>query len=157
MAQTNDSLFRQSINQSHPQSYISALGGFGNIEPLIFEAAIIPYYMLRLNQSKWGIELSPKVVLRMYQADSYPVRTPSYMPGATFYYNISNLQASRKASPLFVFLTWQHHSNGQDGNFYNNDSISINTHSGNFSTNMIELGGFASMNDKSKSLQLCFS
>lgn len=112
--------------------------------------------MLRLNKSKWGIELSPKVVLRMYQAESYPVRTPSYMPGATFYYNISNLRSSRKASPLFVFLTWQHHSNGQDGTFYNADSISINTLSGNFSTNTIEMGGFASASDKSKAFNSIF-
>lgn len=145
--QFNDSLFRQAINLSHDQSYISAFGGLGNIDPLYFEAAITPYYMLRLNKSKWGIELSPKVVLRMYQAESCPVRTPSYMPAATFYYNTSTFG---KKSPLFVFLTWRHHSNGQNGYFYNDDSISINTISGNFSTNMMEFGVFATKPDKSK-------
>jgi len=146
-SQNADSSFRESISMSHAQSYITVLGGVGNIEPLYFEGAIIPYYMLRLNKSKWGIELSPKVVLRMYQAESCPVRTPSYMPAATFYYNTSTLG---KKSPLFIFFTWRHHSNGQNGYFYNEDSITVNTISGSFSTNMIEIGGFATRPDKSK-------
>lgn len=128
-------------------SYISALGGVGNIEPLMFEADIVPYYMLSLNKNnRWGIELSPRITLRMYNEKSYPVRTPSFIPRATFFYRIS--PNGDEGQDVFTYFSWCHHSNGQDGNFYNPDSITINTKSGNFSTNLIEGGVFLSHPDR---------
>lgn len=63
------------------------------------------------------------------------------MPKVTFYYNTSNLGKASAPAPLFAFLTWQHHSNGQSDSFYMPDSTAVNTKSGDFSTNMIEIGG----------------
>jgi len=133
--------FMKSILVSREQSYITAMGGLGNIAPLLFEGAIIPYYMIHLNQTRWGIDLSPKIVIRMNQERSSPIRTPSYMPKVTFYYNTSNLHKGTVTAPLFAFISWGHHSNGQSDSFYMPDSTSINTKSGDFSTNMIEIGG----------------
>lgn len=124
-------------------SYITALGGVGNIEPLVFEADIVSYYMLNLNRnSRWGIELSPRIMLRMNNEDSYPIRTPSYIPKATFFYKI--LKGNGQRQDFYVYLSWCHHSNGQNGSFYNTDSITINTKTGNFSTNLMEGGIFLS-------------
>ena len=136
-----ESSFMKSIKVNREQSYITALGGLGNIEPLVFEGAIIPYYMIHLNRTRWGIDLSPKIVIRMYNERSSPIRTPSYMPKVTFYYNTSNLGRASAPAPLFAFLSWQHHSNGQSDSFYMPDSTAINSNSGDFSTNMIEIGG----------------
>ena len=139
------------INMFREQSYITMLGGIGNIERLIFEADIIPYFMLSLNpKAKWGIELSPRIVLRMYNKESYPVRTPSYMPRATFYYQIIDNSGNRK--DWFAFISWCHHSNGQDGSFYSDDNKTINTTTGNFATNMMEVGAFVSRHYKKKAL-----
>jgi hypothetical protein len=149
-AQRVDSLKLSAVstfNLFREPSYISGLGGFGNIEPLIFEADIIPYYMLSLNRNtRWGIELSPRIILRMYNKDSYPVRTPSFMPRITVFYQIIDNNSNKR--DWFSYFSWYHHSNGQDGSFYNPDSITINTLSGNFSTNFIEAGAFLSRPDK---------
>lgn len=148
--------FMKSILISREQSYITALGGLGNIEPLIFEGAIIPYYMIHLDQTKWGIELSPKIVIRMYNERSAPIRTPSYMPKVTLYYNTSNLGKPNSPSPLFAFFSWEHHSNGQSDSFYVPDSTSINSKSGDFSTNSIEFGGLVTRPYNAKKYGLSF-
>ncbi len=133
---TTFSLFRE-------PSYISMAGGVGNIDNLVFEADIIPYYQVSLNSShKWGLELSPQVILRMFNQKSFPVRTPSFMPRVTFYYHIQ--ESKNKPVDLFGYLSWCHHSNGQENSFYLEDSISTNRISGNFATNMVEAGLFLS-------------
>ncbi|MCK9618715.1 MAG: hypothetical protein M0R21_12875 [Lentimicrobiaceae bacterium] len=138
------------FNMFREPSYISALGGIGNIEPLIFEGDIAPYYILSLNpENRWGIELSPRIIIRMYNKHSYPVRTPSYMPRATFFYQIIDNTGQKK--DWFTYFSWCHHSNGQDGSFYYEaDSTKINTYSGNFSTNLFEGGIFMSRPEKKK-------
>jgi hypothetical protein len=61
------------------------------------------------------------------------------MPRITYYHNLEqNIPGSKKVVP---FLSLVHHSNGQNGDFYNEDG-SINTTSGNFSTNYLEMGAF---------------
>ncbi len=143
----DSALFESAFSVFREPSYISVLGGVGNIEPLLFEADIVPYFMLSLNENnKWGIELSPRFVLRMYNQESFPVRTPSFMPRATFFYKISKKNIHGKTA--FTYFSWCHHSNGQDGSFLNSDSTAINTLSGNFSTNMIEGGVFISHPDR---------
>lgn len=133
----------------HDPSYVSVLGGVGNIEQLIFEADIVPYFMLSVNKkSRWAIEISPRIIIRMYNNESYPVRTPSYLPRVTFFHNIVDNTDNKR--DLFAYISWYHHSNGQDGPFYNADESSINTFSGNFSTNFIEGGAFISKPDKKK-------
>ncbi len=134
-----ESSFFQTIRANQRDSYITLGGGLGNIDPLIFEARIAPYFLLRTSDnSRWGATLSPDIILRMYAEESYPVRTPSYMPNLTFYHHLNNSEG-RKLQ--YIFLTVAHHSNGQDDNFFLEDG-SLNTHSGDFSTNYFEFGAF---------------
>ena len=142
-------------------SYISALGGAGNIEPLIFEADIIPYYSLSMgNNHRWALGISPRIILRMYNEYSYPILTPSYLPRILFVYQIVDNPAK---SDLFTYFSWFHHSNGQDGSFYNADSVTVNTRSGSFSTNWIDGGVFFSRSGPSRTdflklnAQYCYS
>lgn len=136
-----------SFSMFREPSYITLTGGAGNIEKLIFEADIIPYFLLKLsNSDRWGIELSPEVIMRMYNEESLPVRTPSFMPRITGFYQF---RESNNGKPdLFGYLSIWHHSNGQENNFYKEDSITINTRNGNFSTNAVEAGLFMSKPDK---------
>lgn len=128
-------------------SYVSATGGFGNIDKLIFEADIIPYFLVKLSGSdRWGIELSPEIILRMYNEKSVPVRSPSFMPRITGFYQIRQPEVYK--SDLFGYLSVWHHSNGQENDFYNDDKVTINTRTGNFSTNAAEVGLFMSEPDK---------
>lgn len=137
--------FLEAINASHETSYITILGGAGNIEPLMFEASIVPYYMLRLNQNtRWALEISTKIIIRMYNERSLPIRTPSYMPRATLYMNVGRLDSKMKKQ--FFFVSWCHHSNGQSGSFADSITHAINTYDGDFTTNFLEAGPFFSRN-----------
>ena len=141
----NPKLDTQTFSMFRESSYITFAGGVGNIENLVFEANIVPYYLLSLNQSdRWGIELSPQVILRMYNTYSFPVRTPSFMPRATIFYQFRKTNINSRYNDLFGYFSWSHHSNGQENSFYSDDSTTINTISGNFATNMVEAGLFLS-------------
>lgn len=123
------------INQT--DSYITFPLDMGNIEPLMFEANVNPSFIIRERKdSKLMAVLTPQIIIRMYNEESYPVRTPSYIPQISFYYlakqhNVNNT--------LSIFGKIAHHSNGQDGSFYNEDGT-INLLTGNFATNYFELG-----------------
>jgi len=124
------------------QGYISPTSGIGNIEPLMFEADIIPYYVIGFNGSRrWAVGLSPRVLLRMFDDESYPVRTPSFIPRVMFIHQVLN---KKKRRDWFYYLSWYHHSNGQEGNFYNPDSVTVNTRTGDFYTNWVDAGFFFS-------------
>lgn len=143
LAQPTDSIaiesdFFQSIKTNQIDSYITFGQGFGNLEPLIFEGLIAPYFLLRTSRdARWGATISPAILIRMEAERSFPVRAPSYMPNVTFYHQISRTSEQVK----YVFLTLWHHSNGQDDDFTNEDGT-FNTQTGDFSTNMIEIGAF---------------
>lgn len=123
------------INQG--ESYVTFPFDFGNIEPLMFEANVSPSFKIRERKDSrlMGV-LTGQIIIRMYDETSYPVRTPSYIPQITFYFLTGNKQASKK---LTLFGRFAHHSNGQDGTFYNEDG-NINLMTGNFATNFVELG-----------------
>lgn len=134
-----ESSFFRTIRANQHDSYITLGGGLGNMEPLIFEAFIAPYFLLRASENScWGATLSPTIILRMYAEESFPVRTPSYMPQVTFYRQLDDEPAR---ALQYVFLSVVHHSNGQDDSFFMEDG-SMNTLSGDFSTNYLELGVF---------------
>ena len=127
------------INQT--DSYITFPTDVGNLEPLMFEANINPSFIIRKRQdSKLMAVLTPQIIIRMYNEDSYPVRTPSYIPQISFYY-LAHQEALNTTFSIFGKLA--HHSNGQDGTFFNEDGT-INTMSGNFATNYFELGALKS-------------
>lgn len=105
------------------------------------------------------------VRLRMFDEDSNPVRTPSYMPKATVqiaaFRNISRATDSdhpdrRVSMWLLDFIPFGHHSNGQNGCLFSeatrvdgacvgDEAIppserTINTRDGSFSTNYFRMG-----------------
>lgn len=134
----------ESINMFYEPGYITFLGGFGNIEPLLFEGNIVPYYQIGLDAiKKWAILLSPQIILRMYNEYSYPVRSPSYMPRMVLVHQSSHNK--RAYRDWFQYVSVYHHSNGQSGDFYTDSTqTTINTQDGSFSTNWIEVGSFLS-------------
>ena len=123
------------VNQGN--SYITFPTDIGNIEPLWFEGNVIPNFYLRQSKNSrlMGV-LTPQIIIRMYQEESFPVRTPSYIPQITVYYQLNN---ERSAKTSTVFGRIAHHSNGQEDPFYLEDG-SVNTESGDFSTNFLEPG-----------------
>lgn len=127
--------FISQVNQGN--SYITFPTDIGNIEPLWFEGNVIPNFYLRKSKNArlMGV-LTPQIIIRMYQEESYPVRTPSYMPQITVYYKLNDKNQFKSSS---VFLRAAHHSNGQDGDFILEDG-SFNHNSGDFSTNFLEAG-----------------
>ncbi len=123
------------INQT--DSYVTFPTDIGNIAPLMFEANISPSFIIRQRKdSRLMATLTAQVIIRMYNEESFPVRTPSYIPQVSFYYLMGNKQ-SKTHNTLFGRVA--HHSNGQDGNFYDENGL-INLQSGNFATNFFEIG-----------------
>lgn len=123
------------VNQR--DSYITFPTDFGNLEPLMFEANVNPSFIIReRKESNLMAVLTSQITIRMYNEDSYPVKTPSYIPQVTFYYLTGD---KNSANNYTLFGKFAHHSNGQDGQFYVADG-SINLQNGNFATNFIELG-----------------
>lgn len=130
----------ETMNMFYDPGYITAAGGIGNLEHLIFEANIIPYFTISTNSiSRWALILSPQVILRMYDQESWPIRTPSYKPRVILVHHTPKKQYH----DWFQYISWYHHSNGQEGSFYESDSTTINWQNGSFSTNWIEAGVFA--------------
>ena len=123
------------VNQGN--SYVTFPTDIGNIEPLMFEANLIPNFLIKTSKDArlMGV-LTGQIIIRMYNEFSYPVRTPSYMPQITAYYRLSDYTQIKQLS---TFARFVHHSNGQDENFFLDDG-SINVESGDFSTNYIEAG-----------------
>ena len=118
-------------------SYVTFPTDIGNIEPLWFEGNIIPNFNVRVSKDSrlMGV-ITPQIIIRMYQYESFPVQTPSYIPQLTVYYS---LNSEINAKSFSVFGKIAHHSNGQDGPFYL-DNGEINTKNGSFATNYYELG-----------------
>ncbi len=118
-------------------SYVTFPTDIGNIAPLMFEGNISPNFIIRERKdSRLMAMLTSQIIIRMYNKESYPVRTPSYIPQISFYYVMGNKQ-SKTHNTLFGRIA--HHSNGQDGDFYDKNGL-INLQSGNFATNFFEIG-----------------
>ena len=140
-AQAVDTLSNLDLDQialvNQGDSYVTFPVDIGNIEPLIFEANVSPGFKIRERKdSRLMAVLTPQIIVRMYDEFSNPVRTPSYMPNITFYLLTGS---ERSINKLSLFGKIAHHSNGQDGNFYDENGT-VNLKSGNFATNFIELG-----------------
>jgi len=145
----------EAILSNSDRSYVSFGQGFGNyktpygrkaLNPLVFEGQLSPSFFLRLSKKRTvGLAFFPKIILRMFDESSFPVKTPSYMPSLLFYHQL-NLHFTKKILGLFTsaeqlaFMTYRivHHSNGQDGSYFINGTDSVNYINGNFSTNAVE-------------------
>lgn len=122
-----------------PASYILLGEGYGNIEPLVYEVGFAPQFRIAANRfPNFGFIFTPNFVLRMRDQFSHPIRTPSYMPKGTLFYHVGNDDVT--GVDRFAFLTIGHHSNGQEGSFFEADSLTINTFNGSFSSNYASLG-----------------
>lgn len=138
------------------RTYVSFGQGFGNygtaygvkrLTPILFEGQISPDFLLTVSKKKtMGLAFFPKIVVRMFNEPSVPIKTPSYMPSMMFYHRIKSPFTKKifnffKSEDQLVFMTYRisHHSNGQNGNYYLHNSDSINYETGNFSTNAVEV------------------
>lgn len=133
------SLNLSQINEAiQENSYITFPTDIGNIDKLWFEANIVPdFYIRRSRNARLMAVLTPQIIIRMYQEESFPVRTPSYLPQITFYYLLANNGHSKFQKT--ISLKFVHHSNGQFGSFFLPDG-NINVLSGNFATNYLIAG-----------------
>jgi hypothetical protein len=133
------------INFNRDQTYATFAGGIGNQVPLIFEAQFSPTYLISSNKRKWAFMMNPQVQMRMLDKRSWPIQVPSYHFYLTYYRSIDLWRKLFANKLLYTDALWfasiVHHSNGQDGKFYVNDSTStIDLVKGNFPLNYIQLG-----------------
>lgn len=114
------------------------------------EAQIAPVYWVRFgDSSRFALSVAPKIILRMADNESFPIKTPSFMPTLTLFQRIkSSRLASSKLTKwlikpqhrLFIVYRLAHHSNGQKEDFFVPGTRRINFGSGNFTTDYCELG-----------------
>ena len=138
------------------RTYVSFGQGLGNyktphgtkrLNPLVFEGQISPDFHLNLSKKRTIVlAFFPKIVIRMFNQSSVPVKTPSYMPGILLYQRINwpftkKIFRFSKSTKQLTFLTYRliHHSNGQEGSYFLRGSDSVNYRNGNFSTNAFEV------------------
>jgi hypothetical protein len=114
------------------------------------EAQIAPNYFIRFgDSSRFALAISPKIILRMGGGESFPIKTPSFMPNITGFYGLRSKNLSenkvtkwliKPEHRLFLMFRAAHHSNGQKDEFFVQGTKRINFSTGNFSTDYIEVG-----------------
>lgn len=138
-AQEGDALLLGEIVRGNlERSYVAFPIGFTGLEPLIFEADLVPNFSVLPRSWHVALFLTPKIILRMFYAKSAPVSTPSYMPRLTTFFWF---QESAKGPTAYFSAAFLHHSNGQSGEFYNADG-SHNHGTGSFGTNYFEFAAY---------------
>lgn len=120
------------------RSYVAFPIGITGLEPLVFEADLVPNFSVLPRSWHVALFLTPKIILRMFAENSAPVRTPSYMPRLTTFFWFDDSPTGPTSYFSAAFL---HHSNGQSGDFYaaNGDH---NHRSGSFGTNYFEFAAY---------------
>jgi hypothetical protein len=143
---------RAIIDRNLEPSYITAGGGisissgrdgYGNWDAHLFEAELNHHLHFFDTPGKWGwngfMKVNTKIQLRMFNEESAPVKTPGFLPRATYFFWLTPVEKGHRFEYYSVMLS--HHSNGQAGDFYNADGT-INTDSGSFSTNYFEFANY---------------
>lgn len=133
------------VNSNREQSYVTLGSGIGNLEPLLFEARLSPSYFFTGKESSWALILNPQVQVRMLNKPSFPIRNPSYHVSVNFYHGLKLWKGSFMEKLFYSNALWfasvNHHSNGQDGSYYIEDTTSnINFENASFATYSLELG-----------------
>ena len=114
-------------------SYTSPKGELGSPVKFVLTGKLTTSYFLFAGpKSRYAFALIPEFTVKVIDERSAGVRTPSLKLGGMFYYQI-NKDLSRYK---YASLRFTHHSNGQDGEAVNPDGT-INTGTGNFSTNFL--------------------
>lgn len=153
-----DLTVNSSIVSFSDQTYVTFSQGFGNrvtpagvkkLEPLLFEGQMAPLFSLQFRRRvPFGFSLCPKIVFRMFNEYSYPVRTPSYMPFLLIYHKVrfpflkhyNMFKPFLKVKPVFYnTYKYGHHSNGQSGEYFMPGTRNINYKDGNFATDYTEV------------------
>lgn len=137
--------FLTMVNANREQSYVTFGSGIGNLEPLILEAKFSPSYFFARNKKLWAVMVNPQVQVRILNEKSLPIRNPSYRVYGTFFREMQFWKKSFLGKIFYDNALWYasyvHHSNGQDGPFFVNDTTSeVNFNNGNFSTDYGEFG-----------------
>lgn len=108
------------------------------LERLIFEFKLSPTCKFSLGEkSSWGAQINMIMCGRMYNAESYPVISPSYIPSIAFLRNWKNDGSFFRITSI----KFGHHSNGQNGSYFN-ERGDVNLSFGNFSTDFFELNHY---------------
>ena len=137
--------FLTMVNANREQTYMTFGSGIGNLEPLIMEAKFSPSYFFSRNKKLWAVMINPQVQVRMLNEKSLPIRNPSYRAYVTFFQELKFWKKSFLGKLFYDNALWYgsyvHHSNGQDGPFFVNDTTSdVNFNNGNFSADYAEFG-----------------
>lgn len=130
--------FKDLIRVNRPLSYATFGEGLGNLEPLLFEAQIASGFYITGKRSKWALQFSPHIILRMKRTESLPVENPSYIAPISFRYSLGFweklFQRKLHYPQAYATVVLAHHFNGQERPFFK-DKGSINIENGSFSTN----------------------
>jgi len=117
-------------------AYLAYPIGLSGLDPLIFESNVVAHFVVTQPRWPFALVLTPKIVVRMFNEESAPVKSPSYMPRVTAYVWFS--QTLQRAPTFYASLRLSHHSNGQAGSFFDENG-EIRHDGGSFSTNYFEL------------------
>jgi hypothetical protein len=112
----------------------------------ILSADIQPHFMIGGEKLPFVIEFTPRYKVRIFKNNiqegdsSFPVRTPSFMPGATVYIPLRKHNPDNSAYKNIKYLSIAlfHHSNGQDHRTFKSPGV-FNLYNGNFSTQYFEI------------------
>ncbi|MBK7566862.1 MAG: phospholipase A [Chitinophagales bacterium] len=140
---SNKTFLNQTLNYSN-LSYVSPpFLDIGNPKSwYILSADISPQFVIGGSWMKFPIHLTPRYKVRIFHENpnigdtSLPVRTPSYMPGASIYIPLKKINENT-LKLKYLSISFFHHSNGQDGNEFDSTNA-FNLYNGNFKTNFFE-------------------
>jgi hypothetical protein len=137
--------FLTMVNINKDQSYVSLGNGLGNQIPILFEAQLSPSYFVSRHHRKWALMINPQVQVRMLNEYSVPIQVPSYHLYLTYDHAIEFWKRTFLQKIFYDDAIWSaslvHHSNGQNGKFYTNDTTkTINLSGGSFSVNFLQFG-----------------
>jgi hypothetical protein len=121
-------------------AYIAYPFSLSGLDPLIFESNVVAHFFVNRPDWPFAIVLTPKILVRMFNEDSSPVKSPSYMPRVTAFVWFQQ-EVQDDAPTVYASVMLSHHSNGQSGKFLN-DNGEINHDGGSFSTNYLEFTAY---------------
>ncbi|TDI87377.1 MAG: hypothetical protein E2O77_13275 [Caldithrix sp.] len=138
---------RQVIERYLVSSYATAFGGLnfpsghGKLDDIWVEADINQHWHFQPGffNDRCFLKINPRVRLRLFQENSTPVKTPSFMPNITLFFGFGKTTELTTGFTYYSIML-SHHSNGQAGEFYNPNTDSINIQTGSFSTNFFDFG-----------------
>jgi hypothetical protein len=139
----NESFLQQTLNYSALSFATGPFMDLGSPKKwYILSSDIIPQFVIGGRWMPFPIHFTPRFKARILRNNhkegdsSFPVRTPSFMPGATIYFPMT-YKREEDLKIRFGSLSVFHHSNGQDQPEFKTNG-EINTYNGNFSTNYVE-------------------